>query len=508
MAKNLFNSVQMTRPKKNVFDLSHDVKTSCNMGQLVPTLCMEVVPGDKINLSCEALIRFAPMVAPVMHRYDVTTHYFFVPNRLLWDNWENFIMQKKVAGVIPAFPTWLVDGDVAATYTKLLDYLGVPTPIAGQTEIISALPMAGYQLIFNEFYRDQGTFTDLADVIKLVDGNNTEANLKALRKRAWEHDYFTSALVTAQADNAVDVPFGDVVLKDDWETHGQPVFRDEDDTVAAAGFVEQNAAPDIRINPTTDPIAYDPQNTLTSEGSTISDLRRAFKLQEWYEKALRGGRRYVENILTFFGVRNPDSRLQRPEYITGVKSPIVISEVLQTSETAGSPQGNMSGHGVGVQSGRYGSYFVPEHGYIFGIMSIMPKTAYQQGLPKHFDKTLDAFQYFWPQFEHIGEQEIRHKEIYAFQGITGNTTFGYIPRYAEYKFMNSMVTGEFRDTLDFWHNGRIFATPPVLNAAFIECTPDFRIFAVTDPDEDHMWCHVYHKIKAVRPMSKYGSPSF
>jgi hypothetical protein len=242
--------------------------------------------------------------------------------------------------------------------------------------------------------------------------------------------------------------------------------------------------------------------------TTINELRRAFRLQEWLEKNARGGTRYIENILAHFGVKSSDSRLQRPEYITGVKSPVVVSEVLQTGQSDTTPQGNMAGHGISVTSGRTGSYYCEEHGYIIGIMSVMPKTAYQQGIPKTFLKN-DPLDYFWPSFAHIGEQEVQVQELYAYTSNKENT-FGYVPRYAEYKYMPSRVAGDFRTTLDYWHLGRIFDSEPSLNQDFIECTPSAtsRIFAVEDPDAQKLYCHVLNKIKAVRPMPKYGTPSF
>lgn len=513
--KNLFNSIKLDRPKNNVFDLSHDVKLSCNMGQLVPVLCMEAVPGDKFNISCESLIRFAPLIAPVMHRMDVTMHYYFVPNRILWPNWENFITQTKVGPSVPAFPTVAM---YTGTYTPLADYLGIPKPppeTGYPGESVSALPFAAYQSVYNSYYRDENLVLE-SDVKHVVDdGENLGFGLINMRTRAWEKDYFTASLPFAQKGAAVDIPLGDVQLNPDaMGQHGY--FRDANDQATGlAGTAIGDLADPGKLtvgDPSDVPprIAgvYDPNGTLETEPTTINDLRRAFKLQEWLERNARGGTRYIENILAHFGVKSSDARLQRPEYITGTKSPVMISEVLNTTGTDDLPQANMAGHGVSVTSGKYGNYRCEEHGYIIGVMSIMPKPAYQQGIPKHFLKTVDAFQYYWPSFAHIGEQEVENKEIYAFQGAAGSDTFGYVPRYAEYKFMPSRVAGDFRTTLDFWHLGRIFATPPALNQTFIECNPDPRVFAVTDPDVQKMYCHVLNKIRAVRPMPFFGNPQF
>lgn len=502
MPTNLFNSVKMFKPKSSRFDLTHDVKLSLNMGELVPIMCTECVPGDRFNISAESLIRFAPMVAPVMHRFDVTMHYFFVPNRIIWDDWENFIMAKTP---VPAAPFFSFTGDTADV-RPLANYLGIPMMgFAGTAQHISALPFVAYQKIYNEYYRDQNMIAEVTSFALNGDNNVNANDLLTLRKRAWEHDYFTSALPFAQAGAEVDIPLGDITLKDDWNSvHGaEPRFKVNDLSSAPAGDIEQNAG--IFATPSIDKLAYDPDGSLATESTTINDLRRAFRLQEWLEKNARGGRRYIESILSHFGVRSSDKRLQRPEYIIGVKTPVMISEVLNSGSTA-APIGNMSGHGVAAVQGRSGFYFCEEHGYIMGIMSVMPKTAYQQGIPKHFLKD-DPFDFYWPSFANIGEQEVLNKELYAFTG-TGDNVFGYVPRYAEYKFENNRVAGEFATSLNYWHAGRIFATQPALNEAFISADPTHRIFAVTTTTVDKLYAHVLNKIIAIRPMPKFGNPSF
>ena len=499
---NLLNSVMVKSPPRNAFDLSHDIKLSTDFGKLTPIMCTEVVPGDKIGIACESLIRFAPMVAPVMHRFDVTMHYFFVPNRILWANWENFITQTKVAGNVPAFPYISMN---STNWVPLADYMGVPSPnqsTGTESEAISALPFAAYQKIYNDYYRDQNLMTDInpPQTYILGDGNNTAnwlTKLGLLRKRCWEHDYLTAALPFAQKGDAVNIPLGFPDL---------PVLHNSANPTTLTGAPDNVYLPS---DPTTDTTedAYVKTSEL-DQNTTINDLRRAIKLQEWLEKNARGGTRYSEHLKVHFDVRSSDKRLQRPEYITGVKSPIQISEVLQTGESNTTPQGNMAGHGVGVASGRYGAYYAEEHGYVIGIMSIMPKTAYQQGIPKHFLKTSDAFQYYYPSFANIGEQEILNKEVFAYT-TTGNDTFGYIPRYAEYKFENNRVAGEFRTTQDFWHAGRIFNVQPALNAEFVTMDEDdvSRIWAVPDTTTDHIYCHVLNKVLAMRPMPKYGTPT-
>jgi hypothetical protein len=502
MARNLFNSIKLSKPKKNVFDLTHDVKLSANMGNLTPILTLECVPGDKFDLSCESLIRFAPLVAPVMHRMDVTMHYFFVPNRILWDNWEKFITDansEHVAPYVQTYSTW------PAAQKRFMDYMGVPpNNVSNSVAVnVNALPFAAYQCIYNEYYRDQNLIEPVN--YKLQDGDqggsSAARSLLTMRKRAWEHDYFTASLPFAQKGAAVDIPIG--LVEGDL-----PVYLNSSNgtTLNGSPASVNVGAQGGRTDVPADSLYADTSNA-TIEPTTINDLRRAFRLQEWLEKNARGGTRYIENILTHFGVKSSDARLQRPEYITGVKSPVVISEVLQTGQSDTTPQGNMAGHGISVTSGRAGSYFCEEHGYIIGIMSVMPKTAYQQGIPKTFLKN-DSLDYFWPSFANIGEQPVVKSELYAYSS-NQNDTFGYVPRYAEYKYMPSRVAGEFRTSkLDFWHLGRIFDTDPNLNQTFVECNPTTRVFAVEDVEGDHLYCHVLNKIRAIRPMPKYGTPMF
>lgn len=514
MAKNIFNSIQLKKPNKNFFDLTHDVKLSANMGELTPILTLEAVPGDKFDISCESIIRFAPMVAPVMHRMDVTMHYFFVPNRILWDNWEPFITNNLPNGTAPhdyVLPYMSVgDGWIenVPNSLRLMDYMGIPPiPSGGVGQNINALPFAAYQCIYNEYYRDQNLIEPIN--YKVHDGNNNDGSytrvseLTGIRYRAWEHDYFTSSLPFAQKGAAVDIPLGQIA-------ENAPIYRDTTSgptpttltgtpySVVVAGSNSETTSTDL----------FAATGGLEVEPTTINDLRRAYRLQEWLEKNARGGTRYIESILSHFGVKSSDARLQRPEYICGVKSPVVISEVLNTSGTQDQlPQGNMAGHGISVSSGKSGSYYVEEHGYIIGIMSVMPKTAYQQGIPRTFLK-FDPLDYYWPSFANIGEQEVLVQELYAYTNNAGDT-FGYVPRYAEYKYMPSRVAGDFRTSLDYWHLGRIFDSEPTLSQEFIECTPTEteRIFAVTDPSAQKLYCHVLNKIKAVRPMPKYGTPT-
>lgn len=506
--KNIFNSVPAFRPKSNFFDLTHDVKMSGRVGELMPCLALECVPGDRINLGSDMMVRFAPMYAPIMHRFDATIHYFFVPNRIIWPNWENFITgaYNTQGGPDPLWPFIKIDSTQEPEFLRLADYLGVPTPpVGGVQSDISALPFAAYMKIFAEFYRDQNldplVGTTPYDGTVLVDGEN-HSGLFTMKNRAWEHDYFSAALPWAQKGDEVVIPYN---------TTDMPVniYAGADTTLTGAP-----TSPVVPAEPTNNPDI--PNNSLYAQPTNVgapsmNDFRRAAALQKWLENNARAGTRYIETLKVRFGVQSSDKRLQRPEYITGVKSPVIISEVLNTTGTltdgVGDPQGTMSGHGVSVSNGHNGNYFCEEHGYIIGIVSVLPKPAYQQGIPKHFLKN-DSLDYASPEFAHLGEQPIQLQELYAY---TPNQfdTFGYIPRYAEYKYMPSRVSGQFRSTLNDWHAGRIFGTEPALNNDFVTVKPEDvqRIFNVTDPNEDTLFMHILNKIGAKRPLPKYGIPN-
>lgn len=513
--RNIFKEVMFNRVKYSKFDLSHDRKFSTNMGVLTPIMCMEVLPGDRFNVQGEQMIRLAPMLSPMMHRVDVYTHYFFVPNRIVWEGWEDFISPDDPANV-PEFP--LIHSTIDTG--SLGDHMGLPNSLR---DTHSALPFAAYAKIYNEYYRDQNLIDPITDFCEDGDNNldlSTMAEGNPLR-RAWEHDYFTACLPFAQKGDPVQMPLSgtadvnyNFTANDTWVgPNGNPIpaqlggpGQNPASMNTSGVFSMESSVTSNYIQVSNDNSANLEVDLSSATATTIADFRRAIRLQEWLEKNARGGTRYIETIFSHFDVQSDDARLQRPEYLGGGKSPVMISEVLQNSanDAEPTPIGTMAGHGLNVGESNSFSKRFKEHGYIIGIMSVMPKTAYYHGVPRHFSRR-DTLDFAWPSFAHIGEQEVLNKEIH-WGHAEPDGTFGYIPRYSEYRYQPSSVHGDFRDSLDFWHMARDIGSDVALNKEFIECLPTTRVFAA-EGAADTLWCHVYNKVSAVRPLPKYGIPT-
>lgn len=524
---NIFTDVKMKRPNHNTFDLSHNRKFTAAAGVLTPCFLAEAVPNDYFEIHTSQLVRVAPMVFPVMHQISIYVHFFFVPNRILWKGWEKFINGGYEGEDAPVFPFLDMVNITEINPGSLADYLGLPSPLNPANPMpVSAMPFAAYQKIHYEYYRDQNLDNVEPmwepDGAGLADGDNSAdiASLTKTERRKWQHDYFTSALPWTQRGPEATIPLGTQADIDYVFTGDADILRDATTgmpmVLGGPSDLDSDASPAgaLRIA-SSNPINIDNSNQLVADLSTataasINDLRRAFRLQEWLELNARAGARYNETIRAHFGIDPGDARLQRPQFLGGSSTPIVISEVLQTSSTdATTPQGNMSGHGVSIGGKNLVKYRCREHGYVMGIMSIMPKSAYQQGIPKHFQK-FDKFDYFWKSFANIGEQAILNKEIYFDDDpVADEEVFGYTPRYAEYKFINDSVHGQFRTTLDDWHMGRIFSTRPTLNGDFVAMNPQeiSRVFAVTQGVNQQFWVDMYHQVRAKRPMPFFGTPT-
>lgn len=498
-------SVRNLQPSRSMFDLSYEKKFDCDPGELIPVMADEVVPGDLIKLATNGVVRFAPLVAPMMHDVKLYVHYFFVPYRLLWNHktqvdlsdtgtWEEFITGGEDGEDASVLPRW--DGSASAAYS-LWDYFGFPliTDLDAYTPI--DFPRRAYNLIYNEYYRDENLIEPIA------------LNSVAIQKRAWKKDYFTSSLPWQQRGIAPALPISGFTNAEfsgtaNWGSviSGNPLIG-----VNAGASPAEMIASDAGRAAALDE-ALSSMNTVDlSVASTfdIADLRLAFQIQKWLERNARSGVRYTEFLKAHFGVSPRDDRLDRPEYIGGTVNPIVISEVLQTSQTDSSPQGNLAGHGLGVNMQFVGKYHVSEYGLIMGILSIMPKAVYQQGINRQWMRRT-KYDFYFPEFCNLSEQAIENGEIFVTEANdTVNTgIFGYQGRYDEMRIKHDMVVAGMRDTFDYWHMSRQFPSLPSLNQSFIECVPRKDCFAA--PSEKCCFVSLGNLIQAFRPLPIIAEP--
>jgi len=483
--------------KRSKFSLSYYNLLSMELGVLVPCGLLEVLPGDTVQQATNALIRFAPMLAPVMHPMHARIHHWYVPHRLVWEDWEDFITGGSDGMDASVFPT--ITSVAGFAVGGLHDYMGVPPGVANT--VISALPARGYNLIWNEWYRDQDLQSEL--VIDLGSGADTTTAV-GLQSVCWEKDYFTTSRPWEQKGPTISVPVSGL---------GTPTGAGSTTDYAGANAVKESAGLTAYANAyaSNDVGSEFLMRTLSSGGLpdvnlSLSNLREAFALLRFEEARARFGSRYTE-YLRYLGVRSSDARLQRPEYLGGGKQTIQFSEVLQTAPTAiadNEDVGTMRGHGIGgARSNRYRRFF-EEHGYVFSFLSIKPKSIYTDGLYRTWNRRTKED--FWQrELEHIGQQAVLNKEIYsASSAPTG--VWGYQDRYDEYRRSESHVSGEFRTSaLDFWHFAREFSGDTALNAQFVSCDPPTRPFASTETDT--VYCMVNHSIQARRLVGQSGAQS-
>lgn len=540
--QHLFSQIPSTQIPRSVFDRSHGYKTTFNSGYLVPFYVDEVLPGDSFKLTATLFARLATPIVPFMDNLYLETFFFFVPNRLVWDNWQKFNGEQKN----PKDPTDFLIPTVSGTNVEnqtLWDYFGLPTNVA-KTLKVNALPFRAYNLIFNEWFRDENLQNSLE--VPTGDGPDKLSDYNLVR-RGKRHDYFTSCLPWPQKGPGVEISLGGTVpVSGDVSFYRQVGSYHSDNGVSSVNNWSDKVlfkeTPSFSIGTKDAPwadskpipfqgtfAASDPHPSqmsffagkygITSDGFTadlskatpisINDLRQAFQIQKLYERDARGGTRYTEILRSHFGVISPDARLQRPEYLGGSSARISINPVQQTSATSDTtPQGNLAAYGVVSDSFHGFSKSFVEHGYVFGFVNVRADLTYQQGLNRMWSRQ-GRFDFYWPVLAHLGEQAVLNKEIFAQGNGDDDNVFGYQERYAEYRYYPGQITGKFRSTdpqtLDSWHLSQKFSSLPTLSEQFIQDNPPVdRVIAVQN--EPQFLFDSYIRLKCARPMPVYSVP--
>lgn len=523
------------------FSRKSGVKTSFNAGQLIPFWCEECLPGDTHSVKTSKVVRMPSLITPIMDNLYLDTYYFFVPSRLCWEHWRELMGENTQSAWIPdvdyEVPQLTSPASTGWTVGTIADYMGIPTGVPNLS--VNALPFRAYALICNEWFRDE----NLTDPLNIPTGDATVAGVNTgnyindVAKggqpflAAKYHDYFTSALPSPQKGPDVTIPVSQpqdlpVVARSTQSPDSgsvNAVYYDDTAGNSTPYYALLRGSPNPGISSSATfsgavgaQYGLSPSNLWAVQSgdaavATINQLRLAWQIQRMYERDARGGSRYIELLKGHFGVTSPDSRLQRPEYLGGNRLPITISQVLQSSPTADSPQGTPTGQSLTTDVHGDFSYSCVEHGYILGLMVVRYDHVYQQGLERMWSRK-DRFDFYWPVFANIGEQAILNKEIYATGQSTDDEVFGYQEAWAEYRYKPSHVTGmmrsQYSQSLDSWHIADYYTTLPKLSDAWIreDKSNIDRTIAVTSEISNQFFADLWIDDVATRPMPLYSIP--